>query len=94
MTYDWSAALYLCSRAYVDPVFTSQAKRKTNLSVFLVLTLMLMWRQFSLTYTCACVYAYAYASVKTRLLTSYRKILVYIFAPFTYVYYHLMKLMK
>ena len=41
------------ARAYVDPVFTSQAKRKTNLSVFLVLTLMLMWRQFSLAYTCA-----------------------------------------
>ena len=81
---------YAC--AYVDPVFTSQAKRKTNLSVFLVLTLMLMLRQFSLAYTCAC--AYAYASVKTRLLTSYRKILVYIFAPLTYVYYHLMKLMK
>ena len=38
------------ARAYVDPVFTSQAKRKTNLSVFLVLTLMLMWRQFSLAY--------------------------------------------
>ena len=83
---------YAC--AYVDPVFTSQAKRKTNLSVFLVLMLMLMWPQFSLAYTCACAYAYAYAPVKTRLLTSYRKILVYIFVPLTYVYYHLMKLMK
>ena len=82
------------ARAYVDPVFTSQAKRKTNLSVFLVLMLMLMWPQFSLAYTCACAYDYAYASVKTRLLTSYRKILVYICAPLTYVYYHLMKLMK
>ena len=84
------------ARAYVDPVFTSQAKRKTNLSVFLVLMLKLMWRQFSLAYTCACAYAYAYAyaSVKTRLLTSYRKILVNIFAPLTYVYYHLMRLMK
>ena len=92
MTYDWSAALYLCSRASVDPVFTSQAKRKTNLSVFLVLTLMLMWPQFSLAYTCA--YAYAYAPVKTRLLTSYRKILVYVFAPLTYAYYPLIKLMK
>ena len=82
------------ARGYVDPVFTSQAKRKTNLSVFLVLTLMLMWRQFSLAYTCACAYSYTYAPVKTRLLTSYRKILAYIFAPLTYVYYHLMKLMK
>ena len=31
---------YAC--AYFDPVFTSQAKRKTNLSVFLVLMLMLI----------------------------------------------------
>ena len=80
------------ARAYVDPVFTSQAKRKTNLSVFLVL--MLMWPQFSLAYTCACAYAYAYAPVKTRLLTSYRKILVYVFAPLRYAYYPLIKLMK
>ena len=83
---------YAC--AYVDPVFTSQAKTKTNLSVFLVLMLMLMWPQFSLAYTCACAYVYAYASVKTRLVTSYREILVHIFASLTYVYYHLMKLMK
>ena len=40
MTYDWSDCAYAC--AYVDPVFTSQAKRKTNLSVFLVLMLTLM----------------------------------------------------
>ena len=59
--------VYAC--AYVDPVFTSQAKRKTNLSVFLVLTLMLMLRQFSLAYTCAC--AYGYALVKTRLNCQY-----------------------
>ena len=76
--------------AYVDPVFTSQAKRKTNLSVFLVL----MWLQFSLTYTCACAYAYAYTPVKTMPLTSYRKVLVCIFASLTYASYHLMKLTK
>ena len=85
-----SPCAYAC--AYVDPVFTIQAKRKTNLSVFLVL--MLMWPQFSLAYTCACAYAYAYAPVKTRLLTSYRKILVYVFTPLTYAYYPLIKLMK
>ena len=57
------------SRAYVDPVFTSQSydistsTRRTNLFVFLVFMLMLMSTQFSLADTCAC--AYAYTLVKT-----------------------------
>ena len=58
--------------AYVDPVFTGQSyvinistsKKRTNLSVFLVLTL--MSTQFSLVYTCACACAYAYALMETR----------------------------